>query len=71
MKNDGGSAFPDHIDESAMHVTDIPGMTLRDWFAGQVLVGLYAAATHELPGDDEAADIAYAQADSMIAEREK
>jgi len=70
MKNDGGSAFPDHIDESAMHITDIPGMTLRDWFAGQALMGMNAN-----PNCSGAftlfAEEAYKYADAMIAEREK
>ena len=35
--NDGGSAFPVHDDAA-----DMPGMSLRDWFAGQALTGYFA-----------------------------
>lgn len=44
------------------------GMTLRDWFAGQALVGGMAGVA----GDPaEFAEEAYAIADAMLAEREK
>jgi hypothetical protein len=56
-KDDGGPAFP-----ALTH----PGMSLRDWFAGQVLAS---------PIDDDAdADLArrcYAIADAMLAARKK
>ena len=41
------------------------GMTLRDWFAGQALVG---AVTQ---GYDKAEVVAYRIADAMLAERAK
>ena len=45
-----------------------PGMTLRDWFAGQALAHQYTQ--HD--GDSKmAAAWAYAIADAMIAERAK
>lgn len=46
-----------------------PGMSLRDWFAGQALAGLLAHAS----GDDphKAPSFAYALADKMLAERSK
>ena len=46
------------------------GMTLRDWFAGQVLTS--AAALPFGEGDYlHRAKVAYAQADAMLAERSK
>lgn len=47
-----------------------PGMSLRDWFAGQALAGMYAAGDDELaPGIAAAA--AYRLADAMLKERAK
>lgn len=86
--NDGGLAFPgtrwqqvgtvaDHgfsDDDTPTfdHVTH-PGMSLRDWFAGQAMAGLYAgrggqAIQERHFGED--ARLAYAAADAMIAARE-
>ena len=48
------------------------GMTLRDYFAGQALVGLVASKLHTLafqPKDD--ASYCYALADAMLKERER
>lgn len=46
-------------------------VTLRDWFAGQALCGLWCgAAGHEFDADDLAA-VAYQQADAMLAARNK
>jgi len=65
---DGGSAFPyktiSHFvknknDEAVPMFEVVPGMTLRDYFAGQ-----YAAS-----GCDP--ELAYKKADAMLAEREK
>lgn len=54
----------------------IPGMTLRDWFAGQALAGLCAAfaRAQTMRGEPQsAADArwAYERADAMLAERAK
>ena len=78
--NDGGPAFPATI-EAPFYVThedgsvrnegtapyDAPGMSLRDWFAGQALAGLVSSQNTNI----EAADAAYACAEAMIYEREK
>ena len=56
----GGAAFP-HV---STHM-DRTGMTLRDYFAGQVIGQLEAFSP------DGAAALAYRVADAMIAEREK
>lgn len=65
---DGGPAFP-HPSSTAFG----PGMSLRDWFAGQAIAGLCAdPSNHKLFADkDEAAVSAYAIADVMLAERAK
>lgn len=52
---------------------DMPGMSLRDWFAGQALAGLLASIEHEsfIGATDVLARSCYAQADAMLAERDK
>ena len=70
--NDGGPAFGhgDHVHGG------YPGMSLRDWFAGQAISG--GAYMLGISGaDQESADrrtlvaTAYAIADDMLAERSK
>lgn len=64
--NDGGPAFPAPASPSGL--TDAsPGMTLRDYFAGQALVGLLASGSR---GPEAAASLAMSCADAMIAARE-
>ena len=77
--DDGGPAFPSHF--VAQHMS---GMSLRDWFAGQVANGILAA--DPLPDCDEhphvsKADVkldrkifagnCYGMADAMLVERKK
>lgn len=69
-KPDGGQAFPhpdfwEDVDGNLKGV----GMTLRDYFAGQALVGILAA--NRTGFNDVAAEEAYEAADAMLAEREK
>jgi len=51
------------------------GLTLRDWFAGQAMIGLFAGrwvpnAKHDVGGFEKAyADYAYAVADMMLERR--
>lgn len=54
-------------------VAQFPGMTLRDWFAGQALAGLFANAkmTEQARGNADLANAAYAAADTMLVERSK
>jgi hypothetical protein len=71
--NTGGPAFPIQgqpftLGDTEYMPTD-PGMTLRDWFAGQALAGLLSTT-----GDGPAeryAKASYEVADAMLAEREK
>ena len=85
--NDGGPAFPVKamewrlIDNRSTPVdVEHLGMSLRDWFAGQALAGLWAHMTgttketvgceiQEIPA--RLANAAYKQADAMLAERAK
>jgi len=62
----GGQAFP------TMSQTEyIPGMTIRDWFAGQALATLLATKAGFPNGHPQQtiARAAYLMADAMIAER--
>ena len=75
MKNDGGPAFPHQWFDQKGFVTierRVDGMSLRDWFAGQVVAGYMAGAGHN--ADMSMPDLAehvYQMADAMLAEREK
>ena len=64
------------------NVNDTMGMTLRDWFAGQALCGVYSNPEYaralgeaaRAAGKDEAgfcAEMAYQQADAMLTARAK
>jgi hypothetical protein len=65
---DGGPAYPVICEEWPNQ----PGMTLRDWFAGQALAGLLASGGKYSKGFEcKGAEECYAQADAMLAEREK
>ena len=69
--NDGGPAFPFHIQHPNGDEWKETGMTLRDWFAGKALQGLLirgALGTHAIPAVLYAFD-AYALADAMLAQR--
>lgn len=63
--NDGGPAFPVPYNHEAA------GMSLRDWFAGQALAGLLAARRSEGTNGEWRAQMAYQQADAMLAAREE
>lgn len=79
--DDGGLAFPGVRAEQVGNLSDYgptdddaptfaevhhPGMTLRDWFAGQALANPYTA--HE-NSPDKIGEWAYQVADAMIAAR--
>ncbi len=58
--NDGGQAFPQ---------LNSTGMTLRDWFAGQVLAGGLFSTEFLIGKPKSAALLAYDMADAMIEAR--
>jgi hypothetical protein len=63
---DGGPAFPRPDWNGSWRGPDtFPGMSLRDWFAGQAL----ASFVPDTPQNK--AEAAYAIADAMLAERAK
>lgn len=71
--NDGGPAFP--ISKDVVY-QQLNGMSLRDWFAGQALMGIGAWCPRNVePNSDEwhaaRAGHAYADADAMLAARSK
>lgn len=79
QKDDGGPAFP--LEAKTNRTRDAQGMSLRDYFAGQALIGqtiargqLAAAAVnsnitgYQPPSHVDVAKAAYAIADAMIAE---
>lgn len=72
--NNGGPAFPRLGEGFGNPKYDEPGMTLRDWFAGQALVGLIRPEvcwTDGVPAQLRLAKDAYQFADAMLAERDK
>ena len=48
-----------------------PGMELRDWFAGQALVGLMSNPKYNAHDTDGYAAVAYIVADKLLHEREQ
>jgi hypothetical protein len=75
-QKDGGQAFPRAgAQTNAGWSRPVAGMTLRDWFAGQALVGLVAGyhANSDMGGVSPSmwAEGAYQYADAMLAQREK
>jgi hypothetical protein len=82
IADDGGPAYPGeqgHTPGGTWNQTWNPGMTLRDWFAGQVLVGLLASegpdfaykGSDSVTREELVASFAYKQAEAMLAERRK
>ena len=84
-KNDGGPAFPIYQPDMILGDDAGPGLSLRDWFAGQAMCGFVAAqgiassarATRKVAkglGISEGvciAGFAYEIANAMLKEREK
>ncbi len=62
-KDDGGPAFPAQWDDK-----DNEGMTLRDWFAGQVIASVKGWHPADRRGKSSAV-IAYEIADAMLEAR--
>lgn len=72
-KYDGGQAFPVPIALGPMGDTfpAYDGMTLRDWFAGQSIIGLLSVMTPGPADEKSLARNAYIMADAMLVERGK
>lgn len=76
-QNDGGPAFPrqshtERWNEATQEFEQDPGMSLRDWFAGQALAGMQIWADYS-KGHCNAAIVerAYIIADAMLKAREQ
>jgi len=77
--NDGGPAFPQHLAfgpngeavTAGMYFAEGPGMTLRDWFAGQALPAVIQQLKLHKDGRHEIDRVCYELADAMLAERAK
>ena len=73
--DDGGPAFPrpssEAVDGRGNHFwpSAETGMSLRDWFAGMAMQGLFAGQCDDGWEPDAAAKMSYFVADAMIAER--
>lgn len=67
---DGGAAFPHDLLYDERRTAVHGGMSLRDYFAGQVLMGMLASKAHS-PGfqPEEDAAYCYSLADAMLAAR--
>lgn len=59
--------------QTGQYTAQYPGMTLRDWFAGQALAGRCFSLGEAGEGwtHEEIARECYGQADAMLAERER
>ncbi|MBZ5761540.1 hypothetical protein LAV84_18510 [Rhizobium sp. VS19-DR104.2] len=71
--NEGGFAFPTptlFAPDGTFLGGGSDGMTLRDWFAGQALIGMMQAMRPYSNDFARSAREAYVQADAMIAARE-
>ncbi|WP_019558525.1 hypothetical protein [Thioalkalivibrio sp. ALE12] len=66
----GGPAFPTQLKQGA-EITTWRGLSIRDWFAGQVAQGECAASTASRPKPEELAQYAYEVADAMLAKRKE
>ena len=67
QNNDDETAFPVAIGQTA---ADMKGLSMRDWFAGKVIQGIYADS--EMRGDcAKFAQMAYKQADAMMEVRKE
>ena len=68
---DGGAAFPNAGYDGPDNCADpVPGMTLRDWFAGQALAGRMATGVEDYLDPRDTASRCYRLADAMLAARE-
>lgn len=69
MRTKNPTAFPlKHADDKFN-----PGMTLRDYFAGQIITGVVSNASvwNDITSLGESAEFAYEIADKLLIERQK
>jgi hypothetical protein len=64
---DGGNAFPLTETHPTMGSRVWPGMSLRDWFAGQAMQGELSSGSRQ--DFDDLADVSYRMADAMLKAR--
>lgn len=74
-QKDGGPAFPTPVEaighNEIFNIINAPGMSLRDWFAGQALAEVYQkGGRYGDEGMKQVAEYAYQMADAMIAQRD-
>lgn len=71
--NDGGPAFPHKryvgLNNDGPMFNFEPGMSLRDWFAGQALAGLISTSHERAVSDLDWPARAYQVADAMLSAR--
>lgn len=73
-KNDGGSAFPEsYVGADSPHEGIGNGMTLRDYFAAKAMQGMLSATAFDSawPDPKRISELAYQNADAMLAARER
>jgi hypothetical protein len=66
---DNPSAFPSVCLNDPGHPQSVPGMSLRDWYAGKALVGLLTSPYNNDVVARRFAQASYEMADAMLAER--
>jgi len=65
-KETGGPAFPQTYQKCEPHME---GMTLRDWFAGQMLCSVMSSTSRAIPDPKMIAAACYKVADAMLEAR--
>ena len=75
-KKTGGQAFPRSYafmnpEAGKSELKSVEGLTIRDYFAGQALIGMVTADPDGKRGDEKLAQWSYMIADALLAEREK
>lgn len=70
-KDTSGPAFPVPLNDGERWTGpgNCCGMTLRDWFAGMAMQGMYANQTFDDMEVERVAQVAYMQADAMLEYR--
>ena len=68
MKENGGPAFPQN-DATVNRINNLDGMTLRDYFAVQVLIALIGINDEDAKNTSIASHVAYCYADEMLKQR--